>query len=216
MPRASVTAAFKTFTNAWEGDIPFAYLDIKGYVTIGLGFLADPVNAFVAMPLVNKRTLAPASTLDMVAEWHTVKSARMLIPLGWRAYERLTTLCLSEKSIGNLLIDKMLSNERILKARFVKFDSWPADAQLGLHSMAWSEGAGFWHIYPRFSSMCDALDFVGAAKECGISEVGNPGVRGRNIADELLFNNAAKVYADSQLDPEKLYYPQAAPAIALS
>ena len=60
---------------------------------------------------------------------------------------------------------------------FQKFDEWPADAQLALHSMAWAMGSAFAARgkWPHFRAACAKMDFDLAADNCKMSEAGNPG-----------------------------------------
>ena len=80
---------------------------------------------------------------------------------------------------------------------FQHFDKWPADAQLGLLSMAWALGAPkIGNGWPNFKAACGKQDFDAAVKSCEINTVGNPGVIPRNTANRRLFKNATAVLAN--------------------
>jgi hypothetical protein len=72
------------------------------------------------------------------------------------------------------------------------FDEWPADVQLGIHSMAWAMGAGFMRKFPKFTDACKACDWKRAAVECRMNTVNNPGLVPRNVANKKLFLTAAQ------------------------
>jgi hypothetical protein len=112
-----------------------------------------------------------------------------------------------------LVLDRLTKNESFLKRQpwFINFDSWPADAQLGLLSMAWAMGPGGPGGFPNFRTACQRLDFNTATPECKMNEAGNAGVAARNQANFTLFSNAAFVLAGAAragLQPPTLYYPR--------
>jgi hypothetical protein len=59
---------------------------------------------------------------------------------------------LSDDAIDSLIIDRLTKNESFLKRQpwFQDFDTWPADAQLGLLSMAWAMGPAAPGNFPSF------------------------------------------------------------------
>jgi hypothetical protein len=227
----SVRAAWLDFNRPFEGRLHVMYLDThrddKGnlapLVTTGVGNLIDPVGEALRLPWFHwGNPAAPATPDEIRAEWEMIKSHTELAPLGGRAFEAIATLELSDDAIDALCMQKLAGNEALLKAHvaeFATFDTWPADAQMALLSMAWGMGAGFVFgrdshgqlkvlLWPSFRAACDALDFDKAADECRMSEVGNPGVRPRNDANQRLFHNAAVVRRNpDNYDPSTLYYP---------
>ncbi len=191
----SVRSTFPRFTTQFEGRVSFMYLDVKGLVTIGVGNLIDPQSAALGLPFVHKAGGATASRAEIAAEWSSIKANVSLATKGYRACEPLTTLALTDDAIDNLVVQRLVQNEGLLREAFSGWDSWPADAQLGVLSMAWAMGAGFPNSWPKFSGACKAGDFAAAALNCRMIEAGNPGVRPRNDADVKLFQNAATVVA---------------------
>ena len=149
--RVSVQTAFYTFTARFEGIVDVFYKDILGLVTIGVGNLVDPMSAALGLPML-RADGTPASQIEIAAEWKRIKTAPGLEKQGWRAAKNIATLRLSQDSIRTLVKAKCEANERALKARFSDFDAWPADAQLGLLSMAWAAGPAF--KAPTFSAAC--------------------------------------------------------------
>lgn len=185
---ASVAAAWYAFNEQFEGALPFMYLDVKGLVTTGVGNLIDPISAAVGLPWKNPDGTR-ASQAAIRAAWETVKNKP-----GWRLrggviYGSLTTIRLDWPDVEALVRKKLRQIESDIVARFPAFDAWPADAQMGILSMAWAMGPHF--DFPRFASAARRQDFATCADECAISTVGNPGVAPRNRANAQLFRHAA-------------------------
>jgi hypothetical protein len=209
----SVKSGFRAFNEPIEGVVRYMYLDIKGLVTIGVGNLIDPMGEALALPFRYKnRPAIRASQSEIEAEWKLIKGNTALARRGHRACEPLTNLELDDIAIDTLVNDRLLKNEGFLKRQnaFIDFDKWPADAQLGLLSMAWALGPGFSNKWPRFRAACEKMDFDAAAENCRMRESDNPGVIPRNRANRVLFQNAAAVLAGEGRGfyrREILYYP---------
>jgi hypothetical protein len=214
--KPTVQTAFPSFSTRFEGRLKFMYLDRKKLATTGIGNLIDPKE--FALPLswlVGGDPTQPATQDQISVEWDFVKSdPDGRSQQGGGAFESITTLRLTDADVDALVASKAAGNEASLKQRdpFSDFDDWPADAQLGLLSMAWAMGPAF--HFPKFEAACGKLDdngnpapdFRAAADECHISEDGNPGVAPRNVADRQLFLNAADA-VDGVLDPDEVHLP---------
>lgn len=209
----SVRDYFNTFQSKYEGYLSFMYLDVKGLVTTGMGNLIDPIDTALGLPWVHKSDGSPASQDEIVAEWNTVKNRTDLASHGGGSFSSVTSLKLNDDSIQNLIVSRAESDEAYLKDRFSDWDSWPADAQLGVLSMAWAMGPGF--HFPKFEAAAIAQDWETAAKESHIDTTGNPGVIPRNADNLTLFENAAAV-AQSKADPSILYFPKVVTSETLS
>lgn len=209
--RQSVRDAFYDFNTPLEGVVPWMYLDIMGYVTVGVGNLLPNEAAAAALPFYqnnDETDLADDATKRQA--FNDVKARQDLRQRGHRAYESLTNLRLSDQSTRQLVDDKLMSNWAYVYRSFPQLDDWPADAQLGLMSMAWALGPAFPPQWPKFATACRAQDFELAAAECTMREAGNPGVVPRNAANRTLFTNASRVLslgASYGYDPNVLYYP---------
>jgi GH24 family phage-related lysozyme (muramidase) len=213
--RQSVQDRFRTFTEPLEGVVPYMYQDVKGLITIGIGNLIDPISLALPLPFRFKSGQGVkagqfASGADITTEWNFIKRQPELARKGHLACAPITKLELNDNTINRLVIEKLQQNELFLKRRapFRNFDDWPADAQLGLLSMAYAMGPGF--QFPKFSEACQNLDFDTAAEECKMQEAGNPGVIPRNQANSQLFRNAAAVLAGESegfYQRATLYYP---------
>jgi GH24 family phage-related lysozyme (muramidase) len=204
----SVRNGFIGFTTPFEGRINWMYLDIKGLVTIGIGNLIDPVELAVGLPMVHKADAAAATEDEIRAEWQTVKGHTELKQQGARAADAVTSLMLNDADIDTLVLAKLDGMAAALQRtpEFSGFESWPADAQLGILSMAWGLGPGFGPGWPKFRAACAAGDWNTASAECRMDETGNPGVIRRNDANQKLFQNAAAAVA-AGVDLSILWYP---------
>lgn len=212
----TVRAAFRAFSTMFEGAVSFMYLDIKGLVTCGVGNLIDPIELALDLPWRWRskggaaRPGELASQAEIRREWDGLKARTDLAHLGHRAAEKVAMLELDEGAIMALIVYRLDSNEAILKRHpaFAALEDWPADAQLGLLSMAWAMGPGFGRGWPRFSAACMREDFTAAADACRMADAANPGLVPRNVANRILFRNAG-VVARAGRDRAPLSYPAA-------
>lgn len=202
--RPSVRQAFVAFTAPIEGVLSFMYLDVRGLVTTAIGNLIDPVTYALTLPW-RRSNNEPATQDEIREEWAAVKARQDLKLHGGRAFEGLTNLRLDAQGIDEVVFSKLDMNDGILRGRFTKLETWPADAQLALHSMAWA--CGPWFNWPLLQRALERQDFQIAALECTIDEHHNPGVHPRNVANRVLFRNAARV-KERGLDPDVLYWPK--------
>lgn len=201
----SVARAFFNFTIQFEGYTRWMYLDVKGLLTTGVGNLIDSPAVAEALPW-KRADGSLADKGEVCAEWASVKWRTDLARHGGGAFEKITKLRLSEGDVRALVAKKLNANEAALKKTFRTFDTWPADAQLALHSWAWAVGpAAHW---PKLHAALNRAvpDFLAAAEEISIHDPWNP-VEGRNSANVLLMWNAHWVQADKK-DYSKLYYPE--------
>jgi GH24 family phage-related lysozyme (muramidase) len=203
---SSVNDAFPTFSKRFEGYVQWMYLDIKGLVTVGVGNLVDPEASALSLPFVDGGG-GRATRAQISAEWRKLKGMPSLAAQGHLACRAITQLRLSDPDIDALVRQRLAANEAGLAKTFHDWQQWPADAQLGVLSMAWAMGSGFPAKWPRFTAACGAADWLAAAANCRMKETGNPGVVPRNDANQRLFRNAYEVVAQI-LEPSRLYYPE--------
>jgi hypothetical protein len=202
----SVRNGFLAFSQPLEGRVRWMYLDIKGLVTTGVGNLIDPVTSALKLPFVHKSDGSPANEAEIGAEWQRLKGNQALAQKGHTACEAITELRLTDVAVDQLVLAKFDGNDRVLRQAFSNWNEWPADAQLGAHSMAWA-GAGFPVKWPKFKAAAEARNWKAVAAESHIDETGNPGVKARSAAHDQLFHNA-DVVESSDLDRATLHYPQ--------
>lgn len=199
----SVIQAFPSFTTNLEGNINWMYLDVKGLVTTGKGNLIDPVVLAVLLPFM-KRDSSKATRQEIVNEWQKMKTNTYLAKAGANAAKRIASLFLAPSAVDALVLRQLLLNEKVLVAHFPEWNSWPADAQLGVCSMAWAMGPEFVHKFPRFAQACKKNDWKTASLECTMNTTNNPGLVPRNHLDRKLFECAAHVI-ETGLDSEVIW-----------
>jgi hypothetical protein len=218
-----------TFTDSFEGKCAWPYLDVKGLVTTGRGNLIDPVTLALPLPWYHRSNNAPARRDEIAGEWARVKAMQSMAPRGGMAFASLTDLRLSDPALDQLFFGKLDQMWAILAGRFA-CETWCADAQLGLLSMAWALGPHF--SFPKFQAAVAAYNWATVAGAPGDASVfpslrgqswmednhlpgpnpANPGLHRRNLANKVLFTNAQYVAADPcAYDPGTLYYPAALP-----
>ncbi|MCW2131656.1 putative peptidoglycan binding domain-containing protein [Arthrobacter sp. VKM Ac-2550] len=216
--RASVQDYWSAFNAPLEGRVPFMYLDVKGFVSTGVGNLIDATARELSPPTPAERDASlritraiawqrngggPADPAEIDAEWDRVKSRMDLAPRGGGHFAPpVTSLHITNEEIDRIVDEKLHQMETVLKGRsdFSSFDAWPADAQLALLSMSWGMGPMF--RFPRFQAFVSQRNWTGAEAECRFNpEVGT--IVTRNNLNQQCFRNAARVDAEG-LDPEVL------------
>jgi hypothetical protein len=151
-----------------------------------------------------------------MTEWATVKSLVAHSGGPTAFWCQRAKLRLTPDAITALVNRVLLQFEAVLKARFSKWEEFPADAQLGMLSMSWAMGPNF--HYPAFASAVIAGDWETAREECYMPDQHNAGLRPRNVDDRILFGNALVIQqqldyektmgvATPKYDAAKLYYP---------
>ncbi|WP_035748934.1 peptidoglycan-binding protein [Arthrobacter sp. 35W] len=224
--RSSVRNYWLEFNSPLEGRVHFMYLDVKGYVSTGVGNLIDATKQPLTAPTPAERSasLAMAWAIawarnddgagavqdEIAAEWDTVKSRMDLAHLGGGHFAPpVTSLCITDEEIDRIVFQRLDAMESYLRGRppFADFDNWPADAQLGLLSMSWGMGPAF--KFPKFQGFAAQRDWTSASSECRFNpEIGT--IVKRNNLDQQCFLNAARVDAEG-LDPEVLLIAGGAP-----
>ncbi|OFV81976.1 MAG: hypothetical protein A2Y78_00130 [Acidobacteria bacterium RBG_13_68_16] len=198
-----VRQAFRGYSEPLEGRVPWAYLDVRGLVTVGVGCLIDPIVLSTRLRwVIGERR---ADVAEVAADFRRVKA----LPAGLAAaaYREPDGLRLTDLAIDDLMYRRLDMMAGVLADRFAAWDAWPADAQLGALSLAWACGPDL-DGWPRFVSACRAQDWTRAAEEAQIDTTRNPGVRARNERHRVLFANAAATARNPlALDPGTLWWP---------
>jgi hypothetical protein len=212
----TVKEIFPEFSRKFEGYVNWMYLDVKELITCGVGNLIDPVSLAIGLPFT-KTDGSKASVPEIIAEWKQLKARTELAHLGWKAAKQYCKLRLSDDAISDLVRVRLEQNEQyLIKHHFPDFDSWPADAQLAVLSMAWALGSNFPATWKILKAACLAKDWAKAALNCHISEVGNAGVKPRNEANVRLFNSAALNNVDDSISDEERKRIQTLVALTMS
>ncbi len=193
---------FPGFTDQFEGTVFTMYRDSEGWVTTGRGNLIDPVATGWSLPW-KRQDGSRASQSEYIMEWGLIKNTPGLDVDGWKAAARLCKLHLDKADVDAMVNARLDSNEVILKRRLPSYDSWCADAQLFIHSMAWACGANM--NYPRMFRQLNDGKFLDAIAQCGINSKRGSIIL-RNAANRQLLTNAFYVHAGN-MDREQLVYP---------
>lgn len=213
--RDSVREAFVPFTVAFEGGyIGWMFPDVEGKVSTGFGLLLEPVAMALALPW-RRPDGSLASRKEIIADWSNVKNHPNAARLGHKSVEHIARLRLDREGLYQAFQGKLGHHDEYLRHRFQDFAEWPADAQLGAHSMAWACGPAAWDAsnqvgFPKMAAALAVQDFSRACAECHMNEwdngVFNAGLVPRNAANKVLFRNAATVVAGG-MDPDLLRWP---------
>lgn len=196
------------------------YLDAKGLVTTVIGNLIESHGALSGTAklldwrvtgIQNNHAAAPesapkATPAQVEAEFQRIKSHQEMAKNGGGTFQSVATLRLTLLSMDQLFTAVSNTIETNLRKRFPKWESFPADAQLAIMSMAWAMGSGF--EFPKFVAACNALDFDTAAEESKI----NPNIGSivdRNVQNKIALHNAAHVIRTGGA-PSLLLWPQEA------
>jgi hypothetical protein len=205
------------FSEPLEGEVLWMYADSRGLVSIGVGNLIDPIDLALALPSLgapyyNKNTNEPGTDAEIRADWSRIKQTGA----NWQSAESMTELRITNEDCEQLVLTKADEFDDYLKSHaedpathvhaFANFDNWPADAQLGLMSMAWAMGPAFADRgkWPNFRKACEAEDWLATAANCNMS---NAWLVKRNAVNRGVFRNAAWAVARDDYDPEVLWLP---------
>lgn len=215
--RDSVRHAFVPLTVSFEGGyIDWMFPDVKKLISTGFGLLLDPLSLAVGLPW-RRPDGSLAGRDEIAAEWSRLKKYVEDHPgsqfLSYKHYADKTTLRLGRDGLDQAFQGKMNQNEKVLRKGFPEWETWPADAQLGVLSMAWAVGPAFYmptagrNYWPKLTAALRSKDFRTAAVECFMNEEReNPGIIPRNTANRQLFQNAAEVQEHGR-NPDTLYWP---------
>lgn len=217
--RNSVVDAFAKTQQPWEGQADVMYTDVLGLVTTAIGYLIDDKSGpngygpALTIPWVHKSDGQPATHDEIVQDWQTVKNAHTQSgTFDLPNDKKITQLKIPETVIQDLTASRMASNEKELLKSLPGFAKFPADAQMGIHGMAWAMGGGFIPVdgFKTFGDAANRGDWVAAKAASNFKGVAPQ----RKAGHDKMFDNAAAVVA-GKLDPDKLWYPDSAPTTAV-
>jgi GH24 family phage-related lysozyme (muramidase) len=209
--RQAVMGGWVLFSTDFESDLDWFYLDVFGWVTIGLGLLADPYPLVHAMGLEFywPSTGTEACTADVESAYRAVKAAKKLAGGGGKAfrYVKGNEIRATRESLARAAQRKLLQNEVLVRKFFPAWDSFPAAGQLLIMSMTWAMGAEKWHEWPHFCARVNAGDWSAVdvphddRNSCLMSEAHqNESFQRRNLASRELARRAAAAVASGNLD----------------
>jgi GH24 family phage-related lysozyme (muramidase) len=224
--RAIIPTIWLEWNRPFEGHTKHLYIDSRGLVTAGVGNLLDATPRVPPWaPALELFWRLPdgrvATDAEVVAQWRTLKSYAVPertvaewrnrhgdkpLPLQLRGgatkeMQSITTIRLSPAAVEALVRKRLFEMAGTIRAQFSTWDSWPADAQCGLLSVAWARGpSGFATAFPRMTAALRIRDWEGAARECEL----RGGYEDRDAANRRCFLAAARCDREG-LDPEIMH-----------
>lgn len=200
--RASVAAAWPAMCKRYEGVTTWLYLDTKGKVTTGVGFLVDTIAGAQALPWWRPDGTR-ANTDDVAAEWRRVKAAQK-----WKHLNGLNSVWVKSARLAlavdtvNVLLESMTPRywSGVVKSA-PNVEQAPADAQLALLDLSWQNGAAFLNGWPDTRAAVRAADWSEVAR---LLATFLPPKADRTARRIRLLRNAAAVVRLG-LDPEVLW-----------
>jgi len=221
--RQSVLDGWLDFTAGFEGEaVPHMYVDVIGLVTVAYGNLIDgsqnPNNKAPWTPALALPWRWPdgglASTDQIREDWQRLKaSEKELRRRSLAVQAKFTTVRLSREACEALVFETLnVMAIELQRRHFPGFAAYPADAQVGILSLAWAAGSDWPRKFPKCKAAILERDWKVAAQEGQLSSTAadgvtpNPGVIPRNRAQRLCFANAYGVeFAGT--DPAPLHWP---------
>lgn len=176
-----------------EGRIPYMYVDIAGYVTVGIG--QKLATAADAQPLPfavdGSRPITFASREAIAAAWRRVHARP---GLGIAEYRAIGGLVLADVDIDALFRTRVRSFVADLSGTFHDFDTFPYPAQKALVDLAFNVGSVTSTNFPNLVRAARRRDWRTAAAESHrTAKVPNPAraFADRNEYTRQLFISAA-------------------------
>lgn len=182
---------FLALSRQWEGVYTHFYLDHKGFVTIGVGHLVDPIERFPAVMQwpwkFRNDLLRTVRSEDVLDDWRRVQRCKFLAKDGANRAGLVTDLCLHESFVIEQTRKTFDVFVRHLKVHFPHWDQWPWQAQLATVLLAWAVGTNLPEVYPKFSAAARRNEWAICAIECRIDPTKTLGVDKRNAKMKALF-----------------------------
>lgn len=156
VPSSLLTAAY-AFTAPWEGSYNHMYLDTRGFVTCGVGFMLPSARAAALCPFT--------PSTEIAADFATIASKPVGRLAGW--YKQFTRCVLSETYIRAHFSQLCVGLVGNLRRDFPNYDLIPPPAQLALLDMAFNLGSAKLNTeYVHLKMAVAAQDWKTAATQC--------------------------------------------------
>jgi hypothetical protein len=152
----------------FEGRVPWAYLDTKGLVTTGVGYLLHDLAAMQALPWHHGIDGLPAAPDEVAAEWARLQR----LPAGKGAAFYKGPLRLAPEDIDAEGFRRLRAFVAGLTHLFPGYDGFPESVQQALLDLGWNcgtgpqlPGLGGWH---GLLACCNSVppDWAGAVDQC--------------------------------------------------
>jgi|ERR1700722_1637346 GH24 family phage-related lysozyme (muramidase) len=177
---------------ATEGPVPYMYLDGLGLVTVGIGFMIDPIADYINQwgRSFVKNDGTAAGPEEVKTEFNRVKlmQDKKGAHLNFKAGAQLT---LPASAMKPTLLNILRQKEAALKTGwrndfFSDFENFPPDAQMGVLSTAYGSLGNKSLAEVAFNNACKNQDWAAAANS-GRWDGWRPE---KIIGHKLMFNNA--------------------------
>lgn len=183
---------------AWEGVVPYMYLDTKGYVTVGAGNLLqriDPASegdklAAKTHPFQNMDAGRAASATEITEAYNKVKTLAAGLPA--TEYALRPKIALTDVYIKQLAQERY-EKEFLASAKrgFPDFESYPRAARRGILDVMYNAGASVPTTWTKLATAVKARNWTVASTECRTKPQNKEDTR--NEWRKALFLYAAKV-----------------------
>ena len=164
-PAAAPTwADIKKVIRGHEGDIPYMYLDSKGFVTVAVGNLLSTAADAQALSFVNRTTGKAATAAEIQTDFDSVK--KQTADMVASKYKPFAALDMPEAARSTLFDSRIAGFETDLKSAFPDYDSYPIRVKGALMDMIFNLGkSGVTDKFPSFTKAIKAKDWTEAAKQ---------------------------------------------------
>lgn len=143
------------FTSKYEGVCPWMYLDTRGHVTAGVGFLLPDLAA------AQRLAWSPASAVRL--DWVMVTSMKAGLPAA--EYRKVTVARLDESTMRAEFGRRMAAYEGTVARSLPRYYTLPPSVRMAVLDMAWQLGPGFLVTWPKFREAVVAREWEKAAQE---------------------------------------------------
>lgn len=164
MVTASEKRILRNNLEKYEGSVPHMYLDTRGYVTVGVGYLLSSLSEARKLPFKNANNKS-ASKTEIKTDYETVKKQ------AWgnnkaSFYKKHTKLTLPNVAIDKLTNKHIDSFEKELKRLYTGFSNYPSEVRLALFDMIFNLGMTRLRVkYVKFNAAITAKDWQKAATQ---------------------------------------------------
>lgn len=171
-----------------EGNISHLYLDVNGFVTVGIGNMLPDAESACALRFVrNGKPTEEVDNAEITNGWIRVRQAQKGFVAS--SYRPLTDFHLPEQEIARLFRRRVDEFVAQLTHYFPLFGDFPPTAQLGILDMAFNLGSrALATKWPHFSYAVQTQNWPAAAEHCRRPQSHDA----RNAAVKELFLTAAR------------------------
>jgi len=189
-----------SFIKKHEGNFTYMYLDTRGNVTVGVGYLLSTASMTMALSSSFSVRSSLEAKKKKSADEAFKKDPKQAVTDEFKAvgalskgrlpsyYKTNTTLDLAQSKVDALLKLEVVAAEKSVKGIFEAFDTFPEPAQVAIIDMAYNLGTAGFKQYETLISDLKKKDWATAATHCkrtGPSQ-------SRNDETKALFEEAQK------------------------